>query len=189
MALRMHRCAAISLAAISTLLVVCPSASADENCRAVLTRNISPDTDHFDGIYDAKKGSLVEYIHLQSINDDGSPHTFAVHGGGTYPADAIKLLNCHIERRKTDDGLGFKYDTYLDDTPENAKEILRASVEGQLLALGVDEADASNASESYISHDGTACAQAVKSILAGNREMASVITGTQICQPKPNVGK
>ncbi|MFB9941584.1 hypothetical protein [Gluconobacter oxydans] len=185
----MRKGVALSLAALSVFLIACQDARADQNCRAVLTRDIGSNTDHFDGIEDTKKGSVVEYIHLQSINDDGSPQTFAVHGGGIYPADAVKLLNCHIERHKTSDGLGFKYDTYLDDTPDNAKEILRASVEDQLLDLGVDEADASNASESYISHDGTACAQAVKSILAGNREIASLITGSQVCQPKPNVGK
>ncbi|WP_237914372.1 superinfection immunity protein [Acetobacter senegalensis] len=63
-------------------------ASADE-CRGLVTKS-------FDGPYPAKAGDIIEDLHQQDAKPDGSPLTYGVHGGGIYPADNIKLLNCHI---------------------------------------------------------------------------------------------
>lgn len=153
-------------------------AHADPDCRAILLHDVKA----FGGSEISEKaGSIIDFIHLENVNDDGSPETYAVHGGSFYKASDIKLLNCHINKKRNDDGKGFSYDTVLDDTPENAAEILRSTIESKLSALGLCSACASNAAQSYLNPQDSACKRAVKSILDGDTELVSILNGSEIC--------
>jgi len=166
------------LAAIFVLICLGSTAPAwaAPNCEGTVLAPIPNDS------YD-KPGDVISYLHLESINDDGSPATYAVEGGGIYPAQDIKLLNCHIDKKPTPDGTGFDYSLVLDDTPANAKEMIRSSVEDQLISDGMDDADAGNGASAYVEQPDSGCGQAVKMILQGNTEMVQIVESGGICQP------
>ena len=71
---------------------------------------------------------MIEYLNLQTINGDGSPETYGVHGDGFHPAKSIRLLNYHIAKTRSDAGTGFNCAMVLDDTSANSSEIIRYSV-------------------------------------------------------------
>lgn len=58
-------------------------AQADE-CKGVVTQDIP------DNAYDGKAGTVIEQLHEYEGKPDGTPLTYAVHGGGVYPADHIR---------------------------------------------------------------------------------------------------
>ncbi|WP_281649966.1 hypothetical protein [Novacetimonas hansenii] len=150
---------------------------ADPNCKAVITKDLKGDGA---GQYETKKGSIEEYIALYKISDDGKPQSYSQHGGGIFPADAIHLLNCHLVKKM--EGTTISYEIELDNTPENAKEIIRSNVEQKLVDAGMNYADASNASDAYVENPNSACGVATKKILNGASEMVDLVTSGGICQ-------
>lgn len=165
---------------ISGILLTHSEAFADANCKAIVTKDIHS---NMEGQYETKKGEVIEYINLYKISDTGIPESYAVHGGGIYPSDSVKLLNCHIA--KLMEGTTIKYRIVLDDNAENSKEIIRSKIEDKLEELGMDHADASNASYAYINNPNSACGIATRDILNGSPGMVDVVVSGGICQPVP----
>ena len=159
-----------------TLLLLAGNAQAYSGCDGLVTKNIRATAN-------VDKGATLHDLHLDSVNDDGSPATYAEAGGDIYPADSIRLLNCHIVKRRLQIGVGFEYETVLDDTPANASAILTDSVEGRLAETGLDNADAANAAQAYVDNPSSACGKAAKMLLDGQSEMTGVIESSHVCQP------
>lgn len=116
---------------------------------------------------------MIEYLNLQTINGDGSPETYGVHGDGFYPAKSIRLLNYHIAKTRSDAGTGFNCAMVLDDTSANSSEIIRSGVEERLIGARPDNADAGNAADACVLRSDNACGKSAKMILAGQPEMTA----------------
>ena len=154
--------------------------ASDSGCEGVALKNVSAIEDHSSIL---KKGENIGDLILYSVNSKGQPATYAQTGGYSYPASAIKLLNCHIKKTPTPYDPGFTYSLVLDNTSANATIILRESIEQRLEDDGMDDADAGNAADAYLNHPATACGKATKMILGGRTELVNVISGSGVCQP------
>ncbi|QCE33466.1 hypothetical protein FAI41_07705 [Acetobacteraceae bacterium] len=94
------------------------------------------------------KGDPIERFHGDTFDKKGNPITYAQHGGYVWPADKVKLLNCHVE--KTSKNGKIEADIVLDDTPENQKEIKYQKAEAFLEdETGLCNAQSSNAARAY----------------------------------------
>lgn len=145
-------------------------AQADE-CKGVVTQDIP------DNAYDGKAGTVIEQLHEYEGKPDGTPLTYAVHGGGVYPADHIRILNCTIHKISTDP----YYELKLNNTSENADDIIMQKAEAQLLQMGMDNADASNAAYAYAKSPDTACGKMAARAINGDQSAASLILSGGIC--------
>jgi len=149
------------------------NALADE-CRGVVIKTIPGDD------LDGKKGTMLELIHAYEGKPDGTPLTYGGHGGGIYPADHVKILNCTLRKIKTEP----YFDLILRDTPENAHEILYQSIMNKLVDAGLDYANACNAASTYLEQPRKACSLMIKRALDGDPAAITIIRKTGICQPK-----
>lgn len=145
-------------------------ALADE-CKGVVTQDIP------DNSYDGKAGTVIEQLHEYEGKPDGTHLTYAVHGGGVYPADHIRILNCTIHKISTDP----YYELKLNNTSENADDIIMQKAEAQLLQMGMDNADASNAAYAYAKSPDTACGKMAARAINGDQSAASLILSGGIC--------
>lgn len=162
----------ILLATILACTIGVSPALGDE-CKGIVIKDI-PGND-----YDGKAGTIVGWLHENEGRPDGTPLTYAVHGGSVYPADHIKILNCTLHKTKEDPF----YTLILDDTPENAHDILYQSVKQKLASLDMDLADASRAAEAYLSDPSSACGIMARRSLSGDPTAVSIIMDARICQP------
>lgn len=159
--------------ALSILPILSLPALADE-CRGVVIKDI-PGND-----YDGKAGSIVEQLHSYEGKPDGTPLTYAVHGGSVYPADHIKILNCSIRKIATDP----YYDLVLNNTSENADDIIMQKAQEKLSNMGIDNADASNAAYAYAKSPQSACGKMAARAIAGDTSASEFIMSAGVCQPQ-----
>ncbi len=87
---------------------------------------------------------MLELIHAYKGKPDGTPLTYDGHGGGIYPADHVKILNCTLRKINAE----LYFDLILKDTPENAHEILYQSIMNKRVESRLDYANAGNAASS-----------------------------------------
>lgn len=154
-------------------------AYADSGCQGKATRNVSAIEDSNSIL---KKGETIGDLILYAVNESGKPSVYAQTGGYSYPASAIKLLNCHVVKEVNPNTPGFIYYLKLNNTPENASTILRVSIEKQLENAGMDDADAGNAADAYLNAPKTACGRAAKMILEGHTELVGAVDSGGVCQ-------
>ena len=148
-----------------------------DECRGLVVKEIPPNTPDEGGSPEAvKQGTIINELHGNTGTKEGVPITYAVHGGYVYPADHIRLLNCTIQRLSEQDiqkteqeyaKLGLtqeqddilRYRLKLDNTAQNADDILIQAVDNRLVQLGFSEADSSNAAYAYVKAPSEACSQ------------------------------
>ena len=185
-------------------------AFADE-CRGLVVKEIPPNTPDEGGSPIAvKQGTVINELHGNTGTKEGTPLTYAVHGGYVYPADHIRLLNCTIQKLSEQDvqkteqeyvKLGLtqeqddilRYRLKLDNTAQNADDILIQAVDDRLLHLGFSEADASNAAYAYVKAPSEACNQWMGNLFktapahqAGQMEMPRMIP-EGVCNLPPSL--
>ena len=150
-------------------------AFADE-CRGLVVKEIPPNTPEGGSPDAVKQGTIINELHGNTGTKEGVPITYAVHGGYVYPADHIRLLNCTIQKLSEQDiqkteqeyaKLGLtqeqddilRYRLKLDNTAQNADDILIQAVDDRLVQLGFSEADASRAAYAYVKAPSATCSQ------------------------------
>lgn len=168
------RCIVLSM----PIFLVGTAHASDSGCEGIALKKISAIEAQSSVL---KKGEKIGDLILFSVNGNGQPSTYAQTGGFSYPASAIKLLNCHVKKTPTPSGLGFTYSLVLDNTTANAMIILRESIEHRLEDDGMGEAQAGAAAEAYLKHPTTACGTATKMILRGHTELVTVVNGGEVC--------
>lgn len=156
--------------AIAMVTLSPPVAFADD-CKGVLLSKIPGHAEY------GNAGEIVEMLHEYEGKPDGTPLTYAVHGGGIYPADHIKILNCTISKTTTDPF----YKLTLADTPENAYDILYQNTMDKLLALGLCNACASGVAEAYLKKPNGACGIMAARALHGDASAVDFLTDGSVC--------
>ncbi|WP_081880490.1 lysozyme inhibitor LprI family protein [Paenirhodobacter enshiensis] len=130
--------------------------------------------------YPVKKGELIHMLHDYEGTPEGHPLTYAVHGGGIYPADHIQLINCSIRPIKT---IPY-YRLVLNDTPENANDIIAQRARSALSSMMMNSADAGNAADAYVNRPDSACGKLAARAIAGDASAAELIVQSRVCQPQ-----
>jgi hypothetical protein len=96
--------------------------------------------------------------------------SFCSHGGGCYPAEALRLTNCSIDKSKSDDfGDERSYGLTVIRSKVPANVLRQNDIELKLLALNMCSACADNAAAFYVKMPNSRCAQLVGQALKGNR--------------------
>ena len=171
-----------------------------DECRGLVVKEIPSNTPDEGGSPEAvKQGTIINELHGNTGTKEGVPITYAVHGGYVYPADHIRLLNCTIQKLSEQDvqkteqeyvKLGLtqeqddilRYRLKLDNTAQNADDILIQAIDDRLVQLGFSEADASRAAYAYVKAPSATCSQWLGSLFktasahqAGQMEMPKMM--------------
>ena len=139
----------------------------DSICKAVALRD-SPETENFP--YVLRRGETIDAVTQYRVNKKTNVAALSSHGGGCYPADALRLTNCRIDKSKPDfddgDELYFSLELIRSKVPPG---VLRQNdVELKLLDLGLCNACADNAAAFYVKMPNSRCARLVRGALEGN---------------------
>ena len=109
-------------------------------------------------------------------------------GGGCYPVDAIRLLNCSVSRqaRQSDPAFGSDsiviYDTVLNRSATNQTALRASDVEGTLIdRFGLCHACAGNAAYHYVREPNSACGRLVRAALEGDPVATKRLQGAEVC--------
>jgi hypothetical protein len=156
-----------SAAIIFLLLAGNATANAtDSICKAVAL-HATPETE---GFYALKRGEMIDAITQYNVNKKTGVASFCSHGGGCYPAEALRLTNCTIYKSKPQfvdaDEISYGLDLIRSEVPP---AVLRQNdVELKLLELGMCNACADNAAAFYVKMPGSRCATLVRQALEGD---------------------
>ncbi|WP_025885526.1 hypothetical protein [Asaia prunellae] len=157
---------------VGILALLAPTFAFADDCKGVLLSSI-PDHPEY-----GKAGEIVEMLHEYEGKPDGTPLTYAVHGGGIYPADRVKILNCTISKTTSDP----YYKLTLNDTAENAYDILYQKTTEKLLALGLCNACASGVAEEYLKKPNGACGIMAARALHGDTSAVDFLNDGSVCR-------
>lgn len=119
--------------------------------------------------YALKRGDIIDAITQYRVNKKTGVASLCSHGGGCYPAKALRLTNCRVDKGKSDfdgDELYYGLDVIRSKVPPT---VLRQSdIELKLLALGMCNACADNAAAFYVKMPASRCAKLVQQVLEGD---------------------
>lgn len=158
---------------VMTGFLLLGTAYADE-CNGIVVKAIPEDK------IGGKVETSLELIHAYEGKPDGTPLSYGGHGGGIYPADHVKILNCSRRRIASEP----YFELILDDTPKNASEILYQRITQKLVDAGLDYANGGNAARTYLTQPRKACSLMIKRALDGDAAAVEVIRKTGICLPR-----
>lgn len=120
--------------------------------------------------FSLKKGEIIDVITQYKINKKTGVASFCSHGGGCYPAEALRLTNCTIDKstpQYPDDTEDFYYglDPIRSMFPP---DVLRQYDVGfKLRDLGMCSACADDAAFFYVKKPASRCATQVRQALEG----------------------
>jgi hypothetical protein len=119
--------------------------------------------------YALKRGETIDAVTQYNVNKKTGVASLCSHGGGCYPAEALRLTNCTINKSKPDvfgDEVSYGLDVTRSKVPP---AVLRQNdVELKLLALGMCNACADNAAAFYVKMPASRCATLVRQALEGD---------------------
>lgn len=153
----MHKATYFALALALTSASLDGSSAADI-CKALALRDVPA----------YPRGATVEAVTQYVVEKQTGKTSFCQHGGGCYPSEALRLINCTVGELNSDDGYELIY--YLDvDRSKNSKEDLRIDdVDNRLLEMGLCSACAGNVAMFYVKRPNSPCALLAKGALEGN---------------------
>lgn len=143
-----------------------PAHATDSICEAVFAYD-TKETQDFP--YAHKQGDVVDAITQYNVNKKTGVTSFCSHGGGCYPAEALRLTNCTIDKSKSfedDDETSYGLDLIRSKVPPD--KLRQNDVELRLLDLGLCNACADNAAAFYVKMPASRCAKLVLGALEGN---------------------
>jgi len=157
-------------ASFATLVVILfagfiPAKATDSICEAVAVRSTMKEG-HLSAI---KRGSVVDAITQYNISKKTGEASFCSHGGGCYPADALRLTNCVIDKRRPEefgDEISYSLELLRSKVPAQVRR--QHDVELRLLDLGMCNACADNAAAFYVKMPASRCADLVRRGLEGD---------------------
>lgn len=155
-------------AALAALLASIATANAtDSICEAVAMQAITK-TEDFP--YPLKRGETIYEITQYNVNKKTGATSFCSHGGGCYPAEALHLTNCSVDKSKPsyEDDEEFYYSLNLLRSKVPPKVLRQNDVELKLLELGMCNRCAGDAAAFYVKVPASRCADLVRRALEGN---------------------
>jgi len=157
----------IHAAAIVFSLMATPAAAtATDICEAVA---LHATTETKDFPYALKRGEIINAVTQYNVNKKTSVASLCQHGGGCYPAEALRLTNCIVQSKSSselDDDVFYGLDVIRSKVPPDA--LRQNDVEEKLLDLGMCRACASNAAAVYVRMPASRCAKLVQQALEGD---------------------
>jgi hypothetical protein len=153
-----------AIATTAALFIVVPHAHAtDSICKAVaMHATIVTETFH----YALKRGETVDAVTAYRTNKKTGVSSLCSHGGGCYPAEALRLTNCKVNKSKPYDyGDEVDYELILIRSKVPADVLRQNDVELKLLDLGMCNACADNAAAFYVKMPNSRCAMLVRKAL------------------------
>jgi hypothetical protein len=127
----------ISIAAIAIALLATTSAanSTDSICEAVALYN-TRESEHFP--YALNRGETIDAITQYNVDKKTGSTSLCSHGGGCYPANALQLSNCVVDKSKptfeNDDEISYSLDLIRSKVAPD--KLRQNDVELRLLDLG-----------------------------------------------------
>jgi hypothetical protein len=120
--------------------------------------------------YALKHGEIIDAITQYNVNKKTGVASLCSHGGGCYPAGALRLTNCTINKSKPQsvDEEEVSYGLDLDRSKVPAAVLRQNDVELKLLDFGMCNACADNAAAFYVKMPASRCATLVRQALEGN---------------------
>lgn len=139
----------------------------DSICEAVAMKATTK-TDDFP--YPLKRGETIDAITQYNVNKKTGATSFCSHGGGCYPAEALRLTNCRVDKSKPnyEDGDERTYGLILIRSKVPPAVLRQNDVELKLLDLGMCNACADNAAAFYVKMPASRCAKLVRRALEGD---------------------
>ncbi len=139
----------------------------DSICEAVALRDTTI-TEDFP--YALKHGQTIDAVTQYNINKTTGVASLCSHGGGCYPAEALNLTNCTVNKSKPNFEDAYEVSYSLDVIRSKVPPaILRQNdVELKLLELGMCNVCADNAAAFYVKMPASRCAKLVLQALEGD---------------------
>jgi hypothetical protein len=157
----------IRSAAIAFALLVDPAfANAMVSiCEAIAMRT----TTKTENLYALKQGQTIDAITQYNVDRKTGAASLCSHGGGCYPADALRLTNCSINKSKPQyvDDNEVSYSLELIRSKVSPAKLRQNDVELKLLDIGMCSACADNAAAFYVKMPNSRCATLVRQALEG----------------------
>jgi hypothetical protein len=142
----------------------------DSICAAIALRSRGAGED----TYALKQGDRIDAITQYNVDKKTVAAKFCSHGGGCYPADALRLTNCSIDKSKPrfsdETELSYGLDVIRSKVP--AAVLRQNDLELKLLDLGMCNACADNAAAFYVKMPASRCAALVRQALEGDPSAA-----------------
>jgi hypothetical protein len=156
------------LLGVTLAALVAGAANARDSICEAVAMTATTKTDDFP--YPLKRGETIDAITQYNVNKKTGATSLCSHGGGCYPAEALHLTNCRVDKRKPsyedNEELTYSLNVIRSKVPRN---ILRQNdVELKLLDLGMCNACADNAAAFYVKMPASRCAKLVRQVLEGN---------------------
>jgi hypothetical protein len=155
------------IAASSILASVMAAHAKDSICEAV-AKYTTVETEDFP--YALKRGEYIDAVTQYNVNKKTGMTSLCSHGGGCYPADALRLTNCIVDTSKPayEDGDERSYGLILIRSKVPPTVLRQNDVELKLLELGMCNACADNAAAFYVKMPASRCANLVRPGLEGD---------------------
>jgi hypothetical protein len=157
----------ILILAFSLIASTAAANATDSICKAVAIQATTK-TEAFS--YPLKRGDIIDAITQYNINRRSGVTSFCSHGGGCYPAEALQLTNCKIDKRKPsyEDEEEISYSLDVIRSKVSPQVLRQNDVELKLLDLGICNACADNAAAFYVKMPASRCANLVRQALEGD---------------------
>lgn len=155
------------IAASSILASVIAAHATDSICEAV-AKYTTVATENFP--YALKRGESIDAVTQYNVNKKTGVTSLCSHGGGCYPAEALRLTNCMVAKSKPayEDGDERSYGLILIRSKVPPTVLRQNDVELKLLDLGMCNACADNAAAFYVKMPASRCANLVRRGLEGD---------------------
>lgn len=167
------------VAGMAVQMIPMPGFAADL-CEAVAVRD-TPAVEASDSIL--RRGEKDTAITQYRVSKKTRKAVFCSHGGYCYPADGLKLLNCRIgakDDHNDPDDTFYSVDVIRSKVPRGA--LRYDDLDNRLLEIGMCNACASNAADTYLKHPASRCGMTVKAALEGNPVATKALTDGNVCR-------
>jgi len=161
------------------LMVTAPAANAtDSICEAVAVHATKESEDFPHAL---KRGETIGAITQYNVNRKTGVATLCSHGGGCYPAEALSLTNCEVNKSQPafEDTEEISYSLDLIRSKVPPATLRQNDVELKLLDLGMCNGCAANAAWLYVKKPNSHCAKLVLQALEGNPTAIEKLKATQ----------
>jgi hypothetical protein len=148
-------------------------------CKAIALHD-TVETEEFP--YALKRGEIIDAVSEIAVNSKTGKGTLYAHGGGYYPAEALRLTNCSLSKPVPG---AQSYSGNLDDVVYDL-EVIRSKVppaqlriddvDNKLLEIGMCYACADHAARIYVEKPASRIARLVRQALEGNASAIKELT-------------
>jgi hypothetical protein len=120
--------------------------------------------------YPLRQGESIDAVTQYNVNKKTGETSYCSHGGGCYPAEALRLTNSYVDKSKVswEDDDEKSYGLVLIRSKVPPAQLRQNDVELKLLEIGMCNACAGNAAAIYVKAPESRCAKLVRKALEGD---------------------